>query len=530
MPPISRLVDHLGRPVDITSLEGEKATVTVAGVRPVSDFSTLSSLTPSSLAATLRAAAENDIQAYLTLAEEMEERDLHYASVLGTRKLAVEGLDVSVEAASDEAQDVRIAEAVRELTAADEFSNLIADLTDALGKGFSVCEIVWERSASEWRPVRYEHRDPRWFQFDLASRRELRLRDEKDIVNGLPLTPYCFIVHYPRLKTGIPIRGGLARLAAVAFLVKNVTIKDWAALAEVFGMPMRVGKYGPSATAEDIGKLVTAVVNLGIDAAAVIPESMVIEFQQAANLSGAGDFFEKLGQYLDKQVSKGVLGQTMTTDEGGSLSQSQTHDQVRKDIRDKDAKQMRGTLSAQLVRPFVDLNFGPQKRYPKLCIEKKEPEDLKSLSESLPPFIDRGLKIQASEIRDKFGLTEPEDGAELLEPQSGGGGFSPAGPAAPADGNPPPTAQATGRNAAGAPAGEDDSMDELAGADLGDWEPILDPVMEPVRLLVQDAKSLEDLKARLPEVLASMNSAELVERLAEAAFKARGQGDATDKV
>ena len=113
MPPISRLVDHLGRPVDITSLEGEKATVTVAGVRPVSDFSTLSSLTPSSLAATLRAAAENDIQAYLTLAEEMEERDLHYASVLGTRKLAVEGLDVSVEAAGDEARDVEIAEARR---------------------------------------------------------------------------------------------------------------------------------------------------------------------------------------------------------------------------------------------------------------------------------------------------------------------------------------------------------------------------------------------------------------------------------
>ncbi len=528
MPLTSRLVDHLGRPVDITSLEGEKATVTVAGVRPVLDFSTLSSLTPSSLAATLRAAAENDIQAYLTLAEEMEERDLHYASVLGTRKLAIEGLDVSVEAVSDDTQDVRIAEAVRELAAADEFSNLIADLTDALGKGFSVCEIVWERSASAWRPIRYEHRDPRWFQFDLASRRELRLRDEKDIVNGLPLTPYCFLVHYPRLKTGIPIRGGLARLAAVAFLVKNVTVKDWAALAEVFGMPMRVGKFGPSATGEDILKLTTAVVNLGIDAAAVIPESMKIEFEQAANLSGAGDFFEKLGQYLDKQISKGVLGQTMTTDEGSSLSQSQTHDQVRKDIRDKDAKQMRATLSAQLVRPFVDLNFGPQKHYPKLCIEKKEPEDLKSLSESLPPFIDRGLRIQASVIRDKFGLPEPEEGAELLEPQSGGG-FPPAGPGAPAGPQGSPEI-ATGRNAAGAPAGEDDSMDELAGADLGDWEPIMDPMMEPVRLLVQDAKSLQDLKARLPEVLASMNSAELVERLAEAAFKARGQGDATDKV
>lgn len=96
----------------------------------------------------------------------MEERDLHYASVLGTRKLAIAGLAIRVEAASDDAEDVRRADQLKEIVDSPEFGELQADLTDAMGKGYAVSEIMWDRSGKTWNPSRFEPRDQRFFQFD----------------------------------------------------------------------------------------------------------------------------------------------------------------------------------------------------------------------------------------------------------------------------------------------------------------------------------------------------------------------------
>ena len=130
-----------------------------------------SGLTPFGLATLLRAAGEGDHHAYLTLAEEMEERDLHYAAELGKRKLAVSRLPISVESASDDPRDLELADAARELIDRGGIRGLLKDMLDALGKGFACCEIVWRRGA-RWVPERYEWRDPRFFQWDLVSRRE----------------------------------------------------------------------------------------------------------------------------------------------------------------------------------------------------------------------------------------------------------------------------------------------------------------------------------------------------------------------
>lgn len=108
------------------------------------------------------------------------------------------------------------------------------------------------------------------------------------MLNGVALAPYKFIVHLPRIRSGLPIRGGLARLAAVGYMCKAWTWKDWMGFADIFGMPMRVGRYGPSASKDDINTLMSAVANLGSDAAAVIPDSMKIDFTHAANVAGAG--------------------------------------------------------------------------------------------------------------------------------------------------------------------------------------------------------------------------------------------------
>jgi phage gp29-like protein len=44
-------------------------------------------------------------------------------------------------------------------------------------------------------------------------------------------------MHYPRLKSGLPLRNGLARLVAVMYMLKSFTVRDWWAFAEKFGIP-----------------------------------------------------------------------------------------------------------------------------------------------------------------------------------------------------------------------------------------------------------------------------------------------------
>ena len=82
-------------------LDKELAAPAVSGIRSLWNFAQVATgLTPRGLARLLRDANDGDHTAYLTLAEEMEERDPHYAAVLGTHKQTISGLPVVVESAS----------------------------------------------------------------------------------------------------------------------------------------------------------------------------------------------------------------------------------------------------------------------------------------------------------------------------------------------------------------------------------------------------------------------------------------------
>ncbi|WP_454843793.1 DUF935 domain-containing protein [Pseudomonas gorinensis] len=510
----SKIVDQYGRPIQYDKLTEELAAAQTTGIRQVWHQSVASGLTPGRLAAILQGAAEGNAHDYLTLAEEMEEKDLHYASVLGTRKLAISGLSIRVEAASDDAEDVRRADQLKEIVDSPEFGELQADLTDAMGKAYAVSEIMWDRSGKTWNPARFEPRDQRFFQFDRDTGRELRLLDEADMVNGVALAPYKFIVHLPRIRSGLPIRGGLARLAAVAYMCKAWTWKDWMGFADIFGMPMRVGRYGPGASKDDIATLMSAVANLGSDAAAVIPDSMRIDFTQAANVAGAGDFFKGLAEWWDKQVSKAVVGQTMSTDDGSSQAQATIHNEVRLDLLQADAKAESNTLNRYFVRPWCDLNFAPGRNYPKLILDVPQPEDIKILISALEKLVPLGLKVEQSVIRDKLNLPAPAVGAEVL-------------------GAPvvvPSKALAQAANSEQTPARPKvapdivDNQVRTMELSVGVY---MDDMVEQLKELLDTVHSLEEFRDRLIEIYPAMTTSQLADAIADglAAASLAGRDD-----
>lgn len=514
------LVDHLGHPIKTQELKREHAAPAITSIRSVWHGSSMTQgLTPDRLARILRGAQDGDHHDYLVLAEEMEERDPHYASVLGTRKRAVSGIEPTVDAASDDPRDMEIAEAVRQLVRTPEFSDLVFDLMDGLGKGYSVVEILWDQSGLQWTPKQYLWRDPRFFVFDRDTGQELRLLEEGASFEGNPLAPFKYLVHRPKLKSGLTLRAGLARLAAVTFMCKCYTVTDWMAFAEVFGMPIRVGRYGENASDEDISTLKIAVANIASDAAAVLPDSMRIEFVEAAKAAGGQVLFKELGEFLDRQLSKAVLGQTMTTDDGSSQSQATVHDKVRTDVTRDDGRQGAATINRDLIRPYVDLNYGPPKNgYPRVQLLVAEPEDVKALSDALGILVPLGLKVAATEVRDKLNLRDPGDDEEVLT-------HAAAPQLAPAENRfAPAWPTASNRSLPS----EQDDMDRLAAEALGDWQPLLQPVLDPVMELAANSESYEEFQAGLVNLTAKMDSTELVERLAMTTFKARGHGTVDD--
>ncbi|WP_330925254.1 DUF935 domain-containing protein [Candidatus Sororendozoicomonas aggregata] len=490
---------------------------TLTGIRQASPgYSVASWLTPQRLAAVLRDAIDGDMEDYLVLAEEMEERDLHYASQIRTRKLAVSGLEPVIEAASEDKRDVELAEEIRALIKAPAFSDMLFDLLDGIGKGFSVVEVIWDTRDGRFTPKDYQWADPRFFQFDRETGRELRLRD--NTAEGEALAAYKYLIHQPRIKSGLPIRNGLARLSAAMYMLKGYTLKDWWAFAEVFGMPIRVGKYGPHATDEEISTLVSAIANIASDAGAAIPESMQMELIETAKGNGGDTLFQNMAQWADSQLSKGILGQTMTADNGSSQSQATVHNEVRGDIQKDDARQLANTLQT-LIQWTIDLNHGPQQQYPQITLPIIESEDLKALADALAPMIDRGLAVEQSQVRDRFGFADPKEGARLMTPEGQQAVPEPA-----------LNRQRLALNQQQSDM-TDEALAELENELLADWQPVMQPLVDPIEQLAADCTSLEAFMQRLPELLedGGMDVSALVKALAASTFKARGLGEASDE-
>lgn len=429
----SALIGPDGKAVDKAALTGDPvAGPTLAGVRSPISGHPADGLTPARLAAIHRAAAQGDTLAYFELAEDIEERDLHYLAVLGTRKRQVAQLPVIVEAASDDPEHVRHADFVREWLSGDLLALALPDILDAVGKGVSVTEIIWDVRPDGVRPGSLDWRPMTWFEVDPVTFDRPLLRA---LAGNEDLPDHRFVVHRHKAKSGLAVRSGIARAASWAWMYKAFTGRDWAVFVQNYGQPLRLGRYGPSATDADREVLWRAVSNIAGDCAAIVPESTRIEFVEVKNAADGSKLYEGRSDWIDRQISKLVLGQTATTDAApGSHAIGSTHRAVQEDLERHDAMLLAATLNRQLVHRMVAFTFGPQQRYPRLRIGRPDEVPIGVVVDAVSKLGPLGLTVEASQIRDRLGFTEAAEGVELI-------GGRQAAPAAPL-GEAPPALQA----------------------------------------------------------------------------------------
>ena len=303
------------------------------------------------------------------------------------------------------------------------------------------------------------------------------------------------------------------------YLFKNYDLKDWIAFCEVFGMPLRLGKYAPGASEDDKAALMEALIQIGTDAAGMVPDGTSIEFIEAAKVSSI-DLYERLARYCDEQMSKAILGQTLTSDSGGgSFAQSKTHNEVRHDLTVADCKALAATLRRDLIRPLVEFNFGVGAAIPTIRFDSAEAEDLQQTAEIYKTLIcDMGVKVPESHVRKKFSLPEPQAGEEIVTPPAG------------IQQLPLKTDAQLLRLKTGTAPDYQQDIDKLADKATELAGPMFRQMFEPVLKIVDKASSLEELRDLLQsekdvaELYGQMDGSALEELLQRAMFVADLQG------
>lgn len=522
---MASILDQFGNPFEVAQLQ-EPQTARLAQLRHEFDNHPSRGLTPPILAKILQGAEQGDLTAQHELFADMEEKDGHLFSVMDQRRSAVKRLDwsiVPVEGAS--AAEKKDAEFIEEsIRSMEDFDDVLFDMTDAVGHGFAALEMTWGRVDGIQMPVTVEHKPQGWFKLAMnpdISRNELRLRD--NTADGEALWPFGWILHQHRARSGYISRSGLYRVMAWPFLFKNYAVRDLAEFLEIYGLPLRLGTYNPSATEKDKATLLRAVVNIGHDAAAIIPQGMMIDFKEAA--TGDNKSFDAMISLMERIQSKVALGGTLTSGEGthGTQALGQVHQDIALHLRDSDAKQLATTVTRQLVYPLLALNKGlaDPRRCPRLVFDTQEPEDLQLMSDAVPKLVGVGMRIPVRWAHDKLKIPEAVDGEEVLSVPNPAATL----PVAERPGTVPPKPGKASLKAqpgtTAAPAVEIDELDNLVGDMLGDWQEVMGELVTPVQTALASASSLAEFRDGLEGALSQIEPTKLAEMLARGQFGAR---------
>lgn len=468
-------------------------------------------LTPRRLAQIFREADEGNVLRQMELFEEMEEKDTHLFSQLQTRKLAVTGLDWEVQPFSEDEGDKQIADFVSgQLKGLENFDEILLDMLDAIGKGISIMEIDWtvENGRNVILDVEYVH--PKKLIWD-GTTDEMKICT-REYPSGTELPANKFVVHRYKAKSGHASRSGVLRVVAWMYLFKNYDIKDWVSFCEVFGMPLRLGKYEASASEDDKRQLMEAIVNLGTDAAGIVPSSTMIEFIESSKTSSI-ELYENFARFCDEQMSKAILGQTLTSDSGGgSYAQSKTHNEVRHDLTVADSKALAGTIRRDIIKPLVEFNFGPNANVPFFGFDCREASDQKEAAAVLKTLAcSMGLKIPTSYIYQKFNIPKPEEDEEVLQPQS----------YAPRAGEEAAEELKLSLDAGRKEQGQVDAIVEISNKKAGE---IFQEMMKPIFRIIDKASTMEELQKILKDerqlrgLYQEMESPELEELLRQGIY------------
>lgn len=295
--------------------------------------------------------------------EQIERRDDMVRNVASKRKKAVAKLKRQSLKSEDSPEADAHAEALDEfydnitvVNALDEnetggFPLLVRQMMDAVGKYYAVHEIVWQPSSGPDGVLTAELRFvPLWF-FENRSGRLQFLKVPLGGANGEPLEEGGWMI----------TKGdGVMEACSIAYMFKNMPLKDWVAYSDKFGTPGVLGQTN-AAKGSDAGEaLKSAVAAFGQNWSGVIygADGAIKDPITLVQAKGEGALpFPPLVERMDRAMAalwRGSDLSTMSADNKGASVQEDESDILLED----DAAMISETLNLYLDRWIIWQKFG----------------------------------------------------------------------------------------------------------------------------------------------------------------------------
>jgi phage gp29-like protein len=243
--------------------------------------------------------------------------------------------------------------------------------------GWGVAEVIWKPNGERVSFDRIVVRDRARFRFDINGNLYLWT-----MASGWQTMPER---KFWTISTGAdnhdePYGLGLAHSLYWPVFFKRNDVQFWLMFLEKFGQPTAMAKI-PAGQIDDPTTRQNAIAmlqNIATDAGIVVPDNVVIELLEASR-SGSADY-AGMFEAMNASISKIVLGQTMTTDNGASRSQSEVHERVAQRIVEADSDLLCGSFNMGPVRWWTEWNF-PGATPPMVYRNTEQPENLAERAE-----------------------------------------------------------------------------------------------------------------------------------------------------
>lgn len=447
----------------------------------------------------LRGRGRGDLEIY-----EKVLRDDQVMSCWQQRRRAAIAREWFVEPGGPSALDQAAADFLTEQLKALRWDAITEKMLTAVFYGYAVGECLWgvEGGRVVLRDIKV--RRARRFRFDRDGQLRLITR-ERPLGEIMP--PNKFWVLTAGADDDDDLYGrGLAYWLYWPVWLKRNGLKFWSVFLEKFAMPTVKGTAPRGASDRERAKLLGVLRAIARDSAVVVPEGIEIALLEAARNSG-GDYaiFIKL---MEAAVSKIVLSQTMTTDNGSSLSQAEVHAEVKMEVVKSDNDLVCESFNSGPAVWLTAWNF-PGAKPPRLWRDHSEPEDLKARAERDKLVSELGYDPGEDYVRATYGDTWRQKPAATAAAQIGAdpvrepANFAEAEPA-------PPEVLA-------------EQLDALSG-------PALAALIDDLGRVIDGAADMADLDRRLLEFAAGREVDELAEVIGRgmAAADLNGRGDMAD--
>jgi phage gp29-like protein len=283
----------------------------------------------------------------------------------------------------------------------------------------AVAEVLWGFDA-EGRIVPRAVKPRAAGRFAVDGRGQWRLTEPEGdpLAPGRPLPPRKFLFCFFGASDERPYGKGLCEKVYWYWFFKKHNIKFWLIYNEKFGCPTVVARHRPGLSDTERGRLLEVIDAIQTDAGVTIPEGITLELLEARRSGSGGDTYRSLAQWCNDEISRAVLGQTLTASAGersGSLALGQVHEAVRQDYVRADAWLLMDAVNNQLARWLVDLNFAENEPAPRWTIDLSPELDLEREVQIDRQLLQMGVPLSLAYFYEKYGRPAPEGEASRLQ-------------------------------------------------------------------------------------------------------------------